>query len=397
MRLSRALDRSRFLATTGLSDAVAQLRALLFGAGEQGWMYDNTNPATMWQDLARTVPVTATGQPVRFQDDLRLGTPTLGAERVTNGDFSNGATGWAADAGWTVTGGQAVFSGSTAANLVQNIASLVAGAIYQVEFDVGGYTGTLDLRLGQGGAVLAAVPPAFSGRFRVNVAASVGGTSLVLRHTGGAGGAVTIDNISVRALPGNHRFQPTTDASRPLYTADANGRLGLRYDGTDDWLQTGTITPGTDKVQLFGVYRKLSDAAQGCAVEFSAGSGSGRFAFFAPSASLNDFDFVSVGTAAATVGSAVAAPATRVIASLSDISGDLATLRLNGTQVAQSTADQGAGNFLAYPAFFGRRNGATLSFNGHSLGIEIVRFGPNLTLAQIQQVETLLNQIAGVY
>lgn len=259
------------LSASGGPSALAQLRGLLFANGEPGWIYDNTNPATMWQDLARTTPVTAQGQAVRIQNDL---------------------------------------SGN-----------------------------------------------------------------------------------------GNHRSQPSSDASRPLWTTDANGRLGLRYDGTDDWLETGTITPGTDKVQVFAVWRKLSDAVVGSACEFSANYNinAGSFDFAIPGSATVQYRFRSRGVSSSQleITSGYAAPITNIVTGLADISGDLATLRLNGAQVAQGTGDQGAGNYLAYPAYFGRRGGTSNPFNGHELGISICRFGPNLTLAQIQLVETLLNQAAG--
>lgn len=42
----------------------------LFGAGEKGVLYDPSNIASLFQDSAGTVPVTATGQPVGRQLDL---------------------------------------------------------------------------------------------------------------------------------------------------------------------------------------------------------------------------------------------------------------------------------------------------------------------------------------
>ena len=50
----------------------------------------------------------------------------------------------------------------------------------------------------------------------------------------------------------------------------------LLFDGIDDFLVTPTITPNTDKVQVFAGVRKQSDAARGMVVESTAGS-AGRF------------------------------------------------------------------------------------------------------------------------
>ena len=54
-------------------------------------------------------------------------------------------------------------------------------------------------------------------------------------------------------------------------------------------------------------------------------------------------------------------------------------------------ADQGTGDYLAYPLYIGRRAGASLPFNGQIYGL-IVRFGANLSAATITQTETWLGQ-----
>lgn len=50
---------------TGLASSVAAL----FSAGEQGAWYDPSDLSTMWQDFAKTTPVTAVEQPVSWIDD----------------------------------------------------------------------------------------------------------------------------------------------------------------------------------------------------------------------------------------------------------------------------------------------------------------------------------------
>jgi hypothetical protein len=173
---------------------------------------------------------------------------------------------------------------------------------------------------------------------------------------------------------------------------------GLYYDGVDDFLVTPTITPGTDKVQVFAGVRKLSDATRAMVAGLGSGGPLGSFELFAPPATLNGLQFNSTGGTA--VGSATvsgyAAPNTSVITGLGDISGDRATLRVNGTQVAQATTDQGAGNYNANIVYFGRRGGTTLPFNGYTFR-EIGRFGPNLDTATIANVENWINQNTGAY
>lgn len=175
---------------------------------------------------------------------------------------------------------------------------------------------------------------------------------------------------------------------------------GLYYDGVDDFLVTPTITPGTDKVQVFAGVRKLSDALIGIVAETSVsiGGNNGSLQLAAPFSGAN-YTFQSRGTtqqAASYTDVSIAAPVTNVVTGVGDISSDISALRVNGIQVAQSTADQGTGNYLAYPAYFGRRGGTTLPFNGYTFR-EIGRFGPNLDTATIANVENWINQNTGAY
>jgi hypothetical protein len=152
---------------------------------------------------------------------------------------------------------------------------------------------------------------------------------------------------------------------------------------------------------VFAGVRKLSDAATGVLIETSAiiDNNNGALALSAPSSNgTNSYRFNSKGTVAsfAGTGAFAVAPITNVLTGLGNISGDSAILRVNGTQVASSTDDQGTGNFLAYPLYIGRRGGTTLPFNGniHQL---IVRFGPNLPTATIEAAETYVNSKTKAY
>ena len=173
----------------------------------------------------------------------------------------------------------------------------------------------------------------------------------------------------------------------------------IQCDGTDDFLLTGTITPGIDKAQVFAGVRKLSDAATGVVLETSsnAGANNGVIDVQAPSGAAANYRFGSRGTIGqAGTASGFAAPITNVLTGIGDIAGDVATLRINGAQVATSAADQGTGNYLAYPLYIGRRGGTTLPFNGRIYQM-IVRFGANLSAAQISQMETWLNARTGAF
>jgi hypothetical protein len=161
---------------------------------------------------------------------------------------------------------------------------------------------------------------------------------------------------------------------------------------------TPTITPGVDKVQVFAGVRKLSDAARGTIVEHSAtiASNNGSFHLTAPNAASATFGFESKGTTLTDAVATFAAPTTRVVTGIGDIAGDSTIIRANGTQQDQDTADQGTGNYLAYPIYIGRRGGTTLPFNGQIYSM-IVRFGANLDAGTITPTETFVNGKTGAF
>ena len=142
----------------------------------------------------------------------------------------------------------------------------------------------------------------------------------------------------------------------------------LRFDGSDDWLQTASIDfTATDKMSVFAGVRKLSDAAAGTVVELSAttASNNGTFALTAPSAAAANYNFTAGGTTRVdSTGSAFTAPTTDVLTGIVDISGDSNLLRVDAYQAALNLSDQGTGNFGNYPLYIGRRAGTSLPFSG---------------------------------
>ena len=174
----------------------------------------------------------------------------------------------------------------------------------------------------------------------------------------------------------------------------------LQFDGVDDFMQTPTITPNADKAQVFAGVRKLSDANAAIVAEFGTGVGgqNGTFLFGAPGDNgVANYVLYTRGTSPVTLKpTGFTAPITNVATVISDISGDLARVRINGSQVAQSTADQGTGNYLAYPLFIGRRAGTSLPFNGQLFSL-IVRFSTaNLDASLISQTERWMGGKTGV-
>jgi hypothetical protein len=174
--------------------------------------------------------------------------------------------------------------------------------------------------------------------------------------------------------------------------AGVASRSYLSFDGSDDGMLTGNIVPGTDKAQVFAGVRKLADAGEGILLETSTTIANGSLRIYAPRSASTNYSWRAGGTALTEAASAsIPAPTTNVVTGIGDIAGDSNILRINGAQSASSIADQGTGDYLAYPLYIGRRAGASLPFNGQIYGL-ILRFGANLSAATITQTETWLGQ-----
>jgi hypothetical protein len=467
----------------------------LFSGGSQGIWLDPSDLSTMFSDRAGTTPVTTPGTVVGLRLDKSKGL-TLGAELVTNGDFSGGTTGWTSWQTGTLsidTGRLKVENGAATISGGYQIVTVVVGKVYQFE--------------GIKEAGTASGPRYYLGtsiggtQYSSNAAASTKftatSTTLVVTastQTTTLGATAFFDNISVRELPGNHAVAPT-DAARPTYGVEPKGgrrnlllatdtlstqsltvtavahtlaftgtgtvtlsgasiagpligtgasdrvsltftptaasltltvvgsvtlgqlELGssatayqkvvtaynvtesgvatthyVQFDGSDDSMSTAAINfTATDKMSVFAGVRKLSDAATGVVVELSAtvASNNGSFLLAAPDGATATFGFDSKGTTQVdAVASSLTAPISRIVTGLADIAGDRATIRIDGVQADQDTGDQGTGNFGNYPLFIGRRNNATLPFNGRDFGIIVV--GKAASAGEITDTETWL-------
>lgn len=372
----------------------------LFSAGEQGYWLDPSDFSTMFQDTAGATPVTAFGQSVRLMLDKSRGL-VLGPELVTNGKFDADVSGWSAGnsalLNWVNGKIQIERNGVNNPFASQSFATVV-GKTYRIEYTLAEITGaSAGVRVGtsagnDANSNTGAISVGTGSRLFVATATTTHVSLFLGATTDGV--YVQFDNISVREVPGNH-FTQTSTSNAPILQQDASGRYFLLFDGTDDWLQSGTITPGTDKVQVFAGIRKNSDAATFVALENTTANGTLRIFNLS---GTPGWTFGSQGTTSRDAGSSgtYAAPITNVLTGLGDIAGDLAQIRLNGVLAGSNLGDQGPGNYLAYPHYIGRRGGTTLPFNGRIYQL-ICRFGPNLTAAQIQQVETFVNQRTGAY
>lgn len=202
-----------------------------------------------------------------------------------------------------------------------------------------------------------------------------------------------IGRILDKSGAGNHATQTTTP-SRPLWQMTY-----AAFDGTDDsWATSSIDFTSTDKVTVIAGVRKLSDAVTGLIYELgtSAATVDGSFCLFAPRNNVTGMDFspVSRGTSAIQVTATLAAPVTAVATVQAAISQPLNNLRLNGVQAASNGTSQGTGNFANLPLFIGRRNNASLPFNGNLYGLIII--GRLLSPDELWVCERYMAQQAGI-
>lgn len=353
-----------------------QLIKSIFATGEQGFFYDPSDLSTMFQDAAGTIPVTAAGQPVGLildksgrNNHARQTTsasrpifeqkPILGANFVTDSTLAEPSK-WntGAASGVSVSGNKLIFNNVAAYNSAVtsalNSAKLTVGKRYLLSYIISGYvSGAVRAQL-TGGATINT--PSFNKNGRVSLAITatarhsfIGFQSVV------AGTTLNISEVYLQEITG--------------YLTDQNY---LQFDGVDDFLQTNSIDfTATDKVSLFAGVRKLSDATTAALCEFSDNSTSknGTFSFFAPTSPNPQYQFRSKGTSASVYASsptnAHPAPHSTVLTGFGSPPQNIARLRVNGIQVADTPTEQGSSVYGNYPLYIGRRGGISLPFNGH--------------------------------
>jgi hypothetical protein len=155
------------------------------------------------------------------------------------------------------------------------------------------------------------------------------------------------------------------------------------------WMQTPTITPGTDKVQVFAGVRKLSGAAAGGLVNHStlnvaSAASTGTFRLLVPANTFNDNDMQVRGASSLVFARRFFGIRSAVVSGLSDTAAPSTTIRIDGVGTTTTTG-VGAIDFRSAAMVVGDAPGVGF-FNGeiYALG---VRFGPNLDTATIEQVE----------
>lgn len=176
-------------------------------------MYAPWDITTLWQDSARTVPVTAYGQPIGAMDDVSgnsrhelqateinrptyAATPaTFGSELVTDGDMSNAGS-WTAGTGIVIAAGVAQFTAASA-DLSQTITGLAAGKLYRLIYTVSARSaGTLQPKF-TGGTAKVALTVSNNSTYTLYIRACTSNTALAFT---GATATLALDNVSLKEV-----------------------------------------------------------------------------------------------------------------------------------------------------------------------------------------------------
>jgi hypothetical protein len=193
-------------------------------------------------------------------------------------------------------------------------------------------------------------------------------------------------------------------AAATVYDTAPVFRPYLAFDGMDDSLSTTAINfTATDKMSVFSGVTKNTDGSAGCVAELSATAitNDGSFALFS-SAGGAVWYVAGRGTALGSFACATfTAPITNTVSSMIDIAQPALASelipRINTTinQTGASGTDIGTGNFGNWPLFIGRRNNASLPFNGRLYSL-IVR-GAASSVTEIADTELWVNARTGAF
>jgi len=412
------------------------------------------NTATLFQDAAGTIPVTAVEQPVgRILDKSGRGNHASQATTTARGvlrarynlltyseDFSNAA--WERTSSRvtsTVNTIDCLDAGNTEHMLRRNGIPFAVGAEVVSRFEakmrevryayirpsaLSSDVAVFDLQTGdvsyQGTGLTASIQAAGDGWYACTVRYTPDNAATGFVDFG----TTAVANNRISTIPfghgifvrkADHRF--AIPASLPPYQRIAAATdydtvgfpVYLDVDGTDDSYQTGNINfTATDKVTIWAGMRKLDDTARIlCELSANVAAAAGSFYVVTGIDGLGNPRYStlsrgstgpSANTTARFAENLYPAPDSAVITATHDIAGDLSRIRRNGSSAGaiDGTADKGTGNFGNYPLYLFSRGGTSVRWKGHFYGL-IIR-GAATDTTQLEQAEQWINsKMGGIY
>lgn len=232
---------------------------------DNGAWFDPSDLSTLFQDATGTIPVTAVEQPVGLMLD-KSRRMTIGPELVGNGTFDSGTEGWVSGIGYaatiTETGGICSFTSvNSGARIRPPVITTNIGAMYTVTITILSLATTVTVRPSSDSnsgltiSSLGDLTVNSVGTYTFRFKARTTTTYLWVLNNAAIGTAVSLDNISVRELYGNHATQSIT-ASRPTLSARKNILLATESLATQSVTtlaaQYTLSSTGTGSVTLSG-------------------------------------------------------------------------------------------------------------------------------------------------
>jgi hypothetical protein len=378
------------LLSAGRGASIPQLFAAL-PSGTPGLCYRYAD--TRFNSAARngSTGFGASSGPLGLVLDQRFGAlDALGPNLLTNGTF-DADTNWSKGPGWTISGGVASKSLAAASNIVSQFGIFTNGRIYEISFEILNYvSGSVLVFAGIGSSDSQSGLYSGNGRYSVFLRGSVSPANFYLQ--GNAAFVGSVDNISVREIPGTHAHA-LSDAVRPTLGGFAGGStLAAIFNGTNSAMQT--VAPldmsSTDEVTVIAVVRSLANAASIIA-EPTVGAGSWNL----QRTGANTYLFVSLGSgiAKAAATGAIFQPDNAVFVCRAKINQPIVGIRRNSGGEATNIDTQGSGNYNNQMVNVGCRNAASPSFffNGHIAALCIVGRQPsNLPSGWLETMTGLL-------
>lgn len=260
-------------------------------------------------DVYGASALAAFGDGVSAVLDEKNGTPVLGPELVSNGNFSNGSTGWVHASAVSVADGAAIFTSAVGGDGLSQTVTVPAGT-FRCSFTVSGATGGgLNFRLRTAGGTIHAsfvFNVAVNQTYSFVLSTTSASNRLEIVSPGGAGSptSLTIDNISVREVPGILAGQPSI-SFRPLLGRAPKERRNLLVN-TDALATQGRVV--TNVAHTLSFKGTGSIARSGASTGTLAGTGANDrvSVTFTPSAGTQTLTVTgSVTEAQLEVGSAV--------------------------------------------------------------------------------------------
>ena len=137
--------------------------------------------------------------------------PSLGSELITNGDFTNGSTGWTLGSGWSIGAGVANASGSVNANISQN-SFLTIGSKYEVTYTVLNASTGARVGLAPNGSTVQNIRTENGTYTEIYEAVNA---SFYIRNLWNNGVGLSITNVSVKqVIDGDFDFTRNSSATR---------------------------------------------------------------------------------------------------------------------------------------------------------------------------------------